>query len=366
MAINDKIIKILLNHMRFKTSQFIILLDSNLTVTELNSHAISMLDVSVGDKLESFTSHYTPEQADERVNLVHYRMSDGRFTSLVTNTYYTDGQYIMVSEPFSKEIHKLNTNIISMNNQLNEATREINRQKFNLIELNEQKNQLMGMLAHDMRNPLNSIHLMCELLKMSDSAIPADELNNYLINIINQISYLNSLVNDALTMSSIDAGKVTLNTEEIDINELVQQCVESHRLLAGKVNIDVKAEKASEGIMISCDKNKIKQVLDNLIGNAVKFSEHGQAVKVKTYKESEDVFISVKDNGEGIPKESINSIFKPFESTAMFSKRGEKNTGLGLAICKKIVEAHNGEITVSSKEGEGAEFIFRLPCNKPA
>lgn len=247
-----------------------------------------------------------------------------------------------------------------LNNELATAQRELARKNAELGRLNEQKNQFLGMAAHDLRNPLEVILTYSEFL-LEDAAPALGTEQVELIHTIRSSSELMlRLVEDLLDVSRIEAGRMDLDLAPVDLGALVAGNVRRNRVLAAKKEIDIRLDVQGDLPSLRLDASKIEQVLDNLIGNAVKFSPPGSPVEVRVEKtiDKDQVVISVEDHGPGIPAGLLSTLFEPFTRGGV---RGAKGVGLGLAIVKNIVACHGGTIQVHSEEGRGATFQVCLP-----
>lgn len=240
---------------------------------------------------------------------------------------------------------------------INVTTKELEEQNQLLKSLNEQKNEFRGIAAHDLRNPIGVIQGFSELLEENID----DEFKDYTGEITKMSSKMLSLLNDLLDISKIEAGKLDLKKDEIDYNAFVAQNIRMNELLAKSKGIKIVSDLEVRGLIVSVDEEKINQVLNNLIGNAIKYSYPGSTITVKVFKEINQLVTQVIDNGQGIPEKEIDGLFYPFKQTSVRPTSGETSHGLGLAIVKKIIEGHNGHVGVSSEFGKGSVFSFILP-----
>lgn len=257
------------------------------------------------------------------------------------------------TETILEELSRVNNELINLQRELSQKNAELER-------LNEIKNQFIGMAAHDLRSPLGNIFSISEYLEKRNENLN-DTQKKFISNIKKQSSFLLNLVNDLLDVSVIEAGKVQLKKSKEDINQLIHFNIDLNCELAVKKQIEIKFDTVHESIQLFIDKNKIDQVMNNLLTNAIKYSNPETRIQVKLEKRREDILVEVKDQGLGIKQEEIPLLFKPFQKTSTESTKGEKSTGLGLYITKRIIEAHNGEINVKSKFGSGSTFYFTLP-----
>jgi signal transduction histidine kinase len=168
------------------------------------------------------------------------------------------------------------------------------------------------------------------------------------------------LVNNLLDVAQIESGKLRLDLQLVDLIALVRRNIALNRVLAAKKQIEIEwAETPLPTVLF--DAPKIEQVLNNLIGNAIKFSLPGTLIRVSVTRADPNVVLMVRDQGPGIPPNELVKLFKPFQKTSVKSTAGEKSTGLGLAIVKKIVEGHHGKIWIESQVGHGTTFFVSLP-----
>jgi signal transduction histidine kinase len=170
-----------------------------------------------------------------------------------------------------------------------------------------------------------------------------------------------ALIDDLLDISKIESGKIDLHMELFPIEQLMSKIVGLNRVLSQKKNIGIELKIIKPGLIVNADGPKLEQVFNNLLSNAIKFSLAGTVIKVEISGTDNSVLTGVHDQGQGIPEEELDKLFKPFQKTTVKSTGGEKSTGLGLSIAKRIVEAHEGSIRVDSKVGEGTIFYVELP-----
>jgi len=231
-----------------------------------------------------------------------------------------------------------------------------------LAELNELKNELLGMAAHDIRNPLMTILWSCDaMLRLMLGPMTGKQLTSAQ-RIRDTADYMLQMVNELLDVSRIESGKLQLDKNVCDIAKLVREQSPIYRQRGASKEITVRTRIRPGAVPLAeIDRSRIIQVLDNLVSNAIKFSEPGKRVDLVVASSGDAVEVSVCDRGQGIPADEQEKLFRPFARTSVKATRGESSTGLGLAICRKIVEAHGGAISVRSEPGKGSVFSFRLP-----
>ena len=252
-----------------------------------------------------------------------------------------------------------------LNNELANMQRKLTKRSAELEKMNKLKNNMLGMAAHDLRNPLTLIQnyslFLIEDHKEQD-LLTADQFQ-LLKQIKDSSEYMVQIIEDMLDISAIESGSINLEKSDENIGEIIKRVVSLNRPRANKKDISVTINLPDKEVVQEIDAHKFQQVLDNLLTNAIKYSNSGTEVEVgiDNIDETGDVIIFVKDQGQGIPEEEIDKLFKPFADISVEATAGEKSTGLGLAIAQKIVEAHGGEIRVESKVGEGSTFFVHIP-----
>ncbi len=237
-----------------------------------------------------------------------------------------------------------------------------------LQEAIEIKNQFLNMTIHDLRNPLGVIMGGAKMMK-KESCLNEDA-NELLDLVLESSDVMMSLVNELLVTAKIESGKATLNKTLININEIVTDSIDKNLLYALKKSQDILfvRDESFDG-HIEVDPIRIAEILDNIISNAIKFSPLGETVSIEvkqTINKFKDsiVRIIIKDNGPGFSKDDMLKIFGTFQRLSAQPTGGEPSSGLGLSIVKKLVELHNGKISVESIFGKGSKFIIDLPLTK--
>lgn len=229
-----------------------------------------------------------------------------------------------------------------------------------LEELDEIKNRFLGIAMHDLRNPLSSISGFSDLFLREESSYSEDEKKE-LIQVVSQASKdLLGLVHDLLDISVFESGQLGLNLSSGNLNPLLRKQVQMNQVPSNQKNIGI-ITSLEEVPDSTFDPNRMGQVMDNLISNAIKFSQPGTSIQVGLRKGEQSLEFYVKDEGPGIPREDRCRLFTEFPQISVYPTGGEKSTGLGLSIVKKIVDAHCGTIHVESEEGRGSAFHVQLP-----
>ena len=246
--------------------------------------------------------------------------------------------------------------------QLAVQKKSIEQQNEELRHLNDLKNSFLGMAAHDLRNPLGNIQMVLSLLSETDGGW-TDETRQLLVKqSLGQAEYMLQLLNDLLDVSQIESGKFNISPVSTDVGQFLQEIVRWHQQLAQIKAIRVVLELETDGV-IQVDPLRLRQVIDNLISNAIKFSPSGSTVCVRAKPVEAGWRLEVQDQGPGLSAEDKQRLFQHFARLSARPTGGEQSTGLGLAITRRIVEAHGGAIGVDSTPGHGATFWVNLPAN---
>ncbi len=258
----------------------------------------------------------------------------------------------------------LNQQINNLQRQLIKEKKMLDKANQDLSELNNQKNKILGIVAHDLRNPVGLTYSFADMMLDDFDGISRQDVEKYLENIRMNSNYALALLNDLLDISAIEAGRLELKKENVEYIDLIEKIIEEQNIFAQKKQIIIVFQADVVSINFSIDPIRIRQVLSNLISNALKYSEKGTTVKVKCSFDGDLVKTEVADQGEGIAADELASLFQPFHTTKNKTTAGEKSTGLGLSIAKKIVSLHGGRIEVESTVGIGSVFSFWLPINE--
>lgn len=213
-------------------------------------------------------------------------------------------------------------------------------------------------VSHDFRSPLTSIRGYLEAMR--DGTIPPEMYDKYLDILINETGRLTKLTNGLLELNNLNLKGMVLDKTIFDMNDVIRNTIATFRGTCEKKQISISLILTDDEMKVYADMSKIQQVLYNLIDNAIKFSHHNSTITIETRINHNKLFVSVKDTGIGIPKESLNQVFDRFYKTDLSRGKDKKGTGLGLSITKEILHAHEENINVVSTEGVGTEFIFSL------
>jgi two-component system sensor histidine kinase ChiS len=262
----------------------------------------------------------------------------------------------------NNELKLLKQSITIMVNNLLKYMKQVEQQNENLKELDRLKDDFLSNTSHELRTPINGIIGIAEsMLDGVAGKLPPKAIEN-LSMIVFSGRRLANLVNDILDFSKLKHKSIELQIRPIEIKVLVDVVLTLSQPLIGKKPIEL-INSIEKDIIVDADENRIQQILHNLIGNAVKFTDNGK-VEVSASQFSEGwLMVSVTDSGLGIPREKLASVFNPFEQADGSISREFGGTGLGLSITKQLVELHGGEIRIQSTEGHGTRVSFTLPLS---
>lgn len=351
-------------------SLLMLVLDRDEQIRQANAYAEKLTGKKLAglpfaDLLVDFTTGFSLEQALHSREPLLLNMTSA--TGLPQTFYFRfmdlGGDILVLGELNSLEVEQLRQSLVQLNNDFSNLNRELQKGNAELVKLNELKNQLLGMAAHDLRNPIGAIQNLSSFL-LEETGKALNPMHLQFLNLIHSSSsFMLSLLDDLLDIAKIEAGKLDLDMQPRDLIELVKRNVALNQVLADKKKIRIRLHHYEALPLVPLDAMKIEQVLNNLLSNAMKFSEPETVVTINVLRSGDHVTVSVADQGQGIPEADLGKLFQPFSKTSVRSTSGEKSTGLGLAIVRKIIMGHLGKIWVQSHVGKGSTFFFSLPCN---
>jgi signal transduction histidine kinase len=247
------------------------------------------------------------------------------------------------------------------NTEIVKANQELQKSNQLLHSLNLEKNELMGIVSHDLKNPIGAVRGYAQLIE--NQTFKGDEVLSASSQIVQVSDQMLELVKNLLDMNQLESGIFQLTTVSFDIASLVEATVNQYRVPAKAKNITLHfSNEADDGKgTVSADEQALMQVLDNIVSNAVKYSPHGKHVFVRVKANAATVRVEVQDEGQGISPKDMKKLFGKFARLSARPTGGEHSTGLGLSIVKKMVEAMNGRVWCESELGKGATFIVELP-----
>lgn len=270
----------------------------------------------------------------------------------------------------NRELERARDEILRWNQELETKvairTAEVQEQAERITDLSRQKDQLLGMVAHDLRTPLTGMLGFAEVAISDLQAGSATEHTLEDLLVIRQSAQeMSELLNDLLDVSRLEAGKLRIDLRPIDLAGRIREDRRRYEMWASSKEIGFSAKAPAGALWVLADPKRLQQVLNNLVSNAIKFSTSGGAIALRLKASSTRVEVSVQDSGQGIAPEDLEKVFASYEQTKTQATAGEHGAGLGLSIAKKLVELHGGEIWVESKPGVGSRFTFSLQRTEP-
>ena len=221
------------------------------------------------------------------------------------------------------------------------------------------RSQFVSNASHELKTPLATMKILLENL-IYQPEMPKDLQVEFMQDMNHEIDRLTGIINDLLTLTQMDSQSTALTEEEVDLSGLTEETLHTLRAAAARAGQQI-SDRIEPDVTLTGDRSKLGQIIYNLIDNAIKFSHNNSVIWLETYERYDKVFVSVRDTGIGIPKESQKKIWDRFYKTDQSRGKDKKGTGLGLSIVKEIIQAHGQNIDIISTVGVGTEFIFTLP-----
>ncbi len=225
----------------------------------------------------------------------------------------------------------------------------------------EVKSQFVSVVSHELRTPLTSINGALGLLRTGAYDADPSKARNILEIAHKNSIRLSALINDLLDLQKIESGQMTYNFDEIDLADTIEECIGSMETFAQAYGITIEFIPPEESAIVVADRDRLHQVLDNLMSNAVKFSRRGEKVQVRILRDDDRLLVEVEDHGVGIPPDSRDKVFGKFTQVDSSDRRSHGGTGLGLCIAQEIMAAHGGTVDYTSTLGEGTTFVIDFP-----
>ena len=238
--------------------------------------------------------------------------------------------------------------------------RKLKNKEKKLKKLNDNKDQILATVAHDIRNPLNAVQGTLEILRSSLTNL--NEQDEMMMRLSQEsCRKAEVLIQELLDMSLMESEDFHLETELIHLEQYFASVISQFEPKAMEKGIELKLNINPNELAVNLDKDKFARVIENLLTNAIKFTNESGKIEMESYEMDKEVMIKVTDNGIGIPEQLKEYIFDKFSKARRLGTKGEATTGLGMSIVKAIVEKHNGKIWLESQEGKGTSFYIRLP-----
>ena len=315
---------------------------------------------------------------DGRAGVREVELHDGRWLQ-ISERRTADGGSVMTAADITaikrqeairakneEDLQQLVTQLEANQVELSDLARKYEAAKIRAEAANQAKSEFLANMSHELRTPLNAINGFSEIMATEMFGPLGDaRYKEYCQDILNSGQHLLALINDVLDMAKIEAGKMQMRFEAVDLEELCQDAVRLMRGRAEEAEIKLSSELGAD-TALQADYRAIKQVLLNLLSNAIKFTPRGGKVAVKAGVDNGWAYISVSDTGIGIAAEDLPRLAQPFEQVETKHARATQGTGLGLALTKSLIEMHNGRFEMTSEPGHGTTVTVLLPARQEA
>ena len=336
----------------------IVILDMDRTIAYINGSFARMygydLDELIGTKI---TNLYTDEELPDYIKVKNYMEKHGSWSGEIQNKR-KDGSVFpaIVSATLLKDANGKPSGVLSLARDITDRKKMEDK----LLEVDRLKSEFIANTSHELRTPLQSVMGFTKLL-LSGRVNDPKKQEEFLRIIDQQSEHLVMLIDDLIDVQRLESGRFYVEKDDVRIDEIIAEAVRELGHLASERRIDLVQEVDSSVTPVEADNMRIKQVVVNLLNNAIKFSKDGGKIWLKAKSADGKLLVQVMDQGIGIPKAATHRIFERFYQVDGLLTRKAEGTGLGLYIVKQIVEAHGGRVWVESEEGEGSTFYFTLP-----
>ncbi len=350
-------------------TNLMLILKNNGTIIHANSFATKMMGSDIIGKnfksrIVDFTRQFdlsllVQDEVDEQ--LMSLETVDGLPRSYYFRFKPVEDHILAFGRQDLQTLESMHRQVLELNQELSNLTRELHKKNADLKRLNTEKNRFIGMASHDLRKPIGLLMTYSGFLVEETGELLNPIHRDFLETIQESSEKMGQLVDDLLDVSAIESGALPLRFETISVETLLTESLRPLTLQATRKNIQLKVS-SNDGLQsLVLDAAKIEQVINNLVGNAIEHSSPGMTVELGIKTDDQCLYFFVRDNGPGIPSGEISRLFKPFPKISTEKSAGERNTGLGLLISRKIIEAHGGKIWVESQVGKGSVFQFEIP-----
>lgn len=326
-----------------------------LTTSEIKAGTYFVISLIVVITTLIIIEHFYPEL------IINYSSKEERMYDIIVSMIVVIVIIYFILRIFRQIYDKTLAKIELQNMKLKEKNILIDKQKEELLNLNADKDKFMRILAHDLRSPFNSMLGYSDLLINEIDTLSKEEIKEFAISINTVQTQTYNLLDDLLLWSQSQSGNLYFNPEKTAFNEVCNQLIEKLNNGSKKITINCNSP---EDIVILADKNMLQIILRNLLSNAIKFTYPGGNIDILTETVDNEVIITISDNGVGISKEDQEKLWDFANPYSTYGTEDEKGSGLGLILCKELVEKHKGKIWVESEKDKGSKFIFTMPISK--
>ena len=342
-------------------SRYLVLIDSIVNSRKSQDYEFIQSEIklrSATQKIENLTTlNEIKAQSIENKNRLNYILILSAFFLLV---------FLMIAYRSMQAFRMKNKLLERQQEQIQKQNKEIKDQRDRLesnndrlIQMNKDKNDLIAIVAHDLRSPLNQIRGLIGLVKMDGTQLRKDQ-QEYLEMMSTSSSRLSEMIGRILNVNAIESNQIDLKIDKIDVGEILEMLSINFKVLADDKNITIHTSCEKAKAFVSADRNYLIQILENLISNAIKFSSSSTNIYLDCYSDQTHNKIVVKDEGPGISKSDMDKLFHKYQKLSAAPTGGEGSFGLGLSIAKKYIESMGGKIECQSELGVGTSFIITL------
>lgn len=358
----------LIELVRLQLPALFLIVDSRLQVLEANHHTRALLGENVvGADLRTLLtnrqSQLSPEELLSLVNAsrqLHFQTFTGLVQSVECRLFAHPDGFVLVGGVDQREQELLRAELLASNRELSNRRRELQKALNELAHLNELKDRFLAMAAHDLRHPIQTVRLISEMALM-ETERPLEECLRDFQEISEANQLMGQVVDSFLSLAVLQSGSLRLELEPTCLLQLVDETFRLVKHSAARKEITLRCEVLRDPGRLSLDSAKVKQVLLNLVTNAIEHGPSGQEVLVRLNCLEGQVTLQVIDQGHGISPELQGSLFEAFVCGPTSKTAGERSSGLGLYIAQLLVNAHGGKLSISSRPGQGSIFTICLP-----
>jgi len=293
--------------------------------------------------------------------LMNVRTANALSQTLYVTSVQLGSEVLLFGQADPQEQERLRREFLALNQELTALGRELALANAELVRLSEVKNKFVGMASHDLRKPVGLILNLAELLFEEPAVNKSAQACQVVERIIGSAGSMAVLINDFLDITTIEADRLGLDIQVVGQDGLLAAALDLVQVAAVRRGVEMKISLDPPGVKLRVDGPKIVQVLTNLLSNAIDYSPEGSRITVASRQQADGVRIWVEDQGDGVDQEQQQRLFEAFSGLGGTKPSGERSIGLGLAIVRKIVEAHGGSCFVESQRGLGSRFGFQLP-----
>ena len=368
VAVTPALEHALVELVRLRLPALFLIVDSRFHVLEANHHTRALLgEKVVGSDLRTFLTNFqsqlSPEELLSWVNAsrqLHFQTFTGLVQSVECKLFAHREGFVLIGGVDQREQELLRAELLSSNRELSNRRRELQKALNELAHLNELKDRFLAMAAHDLRHPIQTVRLISEMA-LIESERPMEECLQDFQEICEANRLMGQVVDSFLSLAVLQSGSLRLDLESTCLAQLVEETFRLVKHAAARKEITLRCQVLRDPGRLSLDSAKVKQVLLNLVTNAIEHGPAGQEVLVRLDYQEDQVSLQVIDQGSGISPELQTNLFEAFVCGPSGKTAGERSSGLGLYIANLLVDAHGGKLSITSQPGQGSIFTIILP-----